>query len=109
MQKIRWITLGLVLGAGGGVGVAGLAAPGDAIYEAPTEWCDLTAQEAACFADCAIVAECWSGSRADMIRACAMRDPASETGFRGFTRGMKAAPLVDVPPGSTVHGVVVAE
>ena len=93
MKQSVWFVLGLSIGGG----TLALAAPGDLIYEAPREVTKITAPQAACYADCAIAAGAWSGARADMVRACASREPG---GFVAVTIGLKTVAPGDVPANS---------
>lgn len=111
MKTIKWysaLLAGLVAGTGLGAGITATAAVGDLVYEAGGEEVEITGAEAACFADCAIAAEVWTGDRADMIRACAWRTDHG-TGFAGLTIGLKSAAPGSLPvteDGVRVVGVV---
>lgn len=111
MKFVKAITLAFATGFGG-VSAAIVsptllanAAVGDAIYETGGGEMDITGAQAACYADCAIAAGSWDGARADMVKACARK--TKQGTFKAMTIGHKSAPLIDVPVGSTVHGVVV--
>jgi hypothetical protein len=106
MKPFTYFLAGIIAGAGGGVGIAASAAPGDIIYEtASVERVEISQAQAAAVAQKLIDIGAWDGSTADLIRGCAARDEASSTGFSAWARGFKSAAPGDVPVGAVVHGV----
>jgi len=108
MTTIKPYTLflaGLLAGGVGSAGVIATAAPGDLIYEEHNGQQCIEQAEAACYAQCAISANLWTGTAADMTRTSARRSPGCDSGFSASVSGFKAAAAGDVPQGVTVHGV----
>jgi len=100
VKQSIWFILGLSIAGG----TMALAAPGDLIYQYQVPQQAITAQQAACFADCAIAAGTWDGARADMVKTCASRD--GNGGFHGFTVGLGTIAPGDIPASSGAYNVV---
>lgn len=107
---IKWFSaaFGAAFGAGAGVTaiVAG-AAIGDIIYDSLPVSNVITPAEAACYADCAIADGSWDGARGAMktIKVSRAKNEDGSPGFQSSVRGLKSAPLADVPDGSVLRGV----
>lgn len=94
---------GMILGAGLSTGALTAAAPGDFIVKAQQHK-QITAAQAACYADCAIAAGCWDGNRADMLHAETSRDTGG--GFSCLTTGLKTEAPSNINIPSEIVGKV---
>jgi len=97
-SKLFTVAFGFAFGIVAGA-LAATAASGDLRYVSKSERVDITAEQTACFAQCAIEAGSWDGEPGDVIRTCAERNSASLTGFSAITMGIKSSPAKDLPVG----------
>lgn len=98
-QTLKWFTFGLGLSAGSTIGIATSMGGNDVVYESGGQRAEITQEHALAFAQVAIQAGAWNGDPVDLMRVCVGRDT---TGYYAAARGLKKAPLDQVPSGATI-------